>query len=326
MYDDRWPDEAEELSAALAAILAKECTPEALREAESADGRIERLDSALSDFGLWDLPADPYLFVRAAVELGNHAAPVPFVSAGPAMALLGANDVADGVDRQVVTATLPRTAIAVSDAITIVATPTDRRLSSAGEAVALLPTPSAGEGDTTDIDPMVFRSWGLLLEAARLVGAAQSLLRYAVDYTSERKQFGQPVGAFQAVAHPLADAATDVDAADLLVRHATYLTATDGAPPLYSCAMAAQKAKRAARLMASTAHQALGGYGFTVEADCQLYSRRIRAWTTAMPDPGRWLTEMARRLADPTTRDSVKDLWQFDSGYSLPRWARGMAD
>jgi len=67
------------------------------------------------------------------------------------------------------------------------------------------------------------------------------LLRYAVEYTTERKQFGQPVGAFQAVAHPLADAATAVDAADLLVRHATYLTATDGAPPLYACAMAAQR-------------------------------------------------------------------------------------
>jgi len=81
MFDDRWPEEAEELAAALAAILTKECTPETPREAESADGNIERLDSTLSDFGLWDLPADPYLFVRAAIELGNHVAPVPFVSA-----------------------------------------------------------------------------------------------------------------------------------------------------------------------------------------------------------------------------------------------------
>ena len=41
-----------------------------------------------------------------------------------------------------------------------------------------------------------------------------------------------------------------------------------------------------------------------------------------MPDPGPWLAELARTLADPANRDQVTDLWQFDRGFTLPRWAR----
>ncbi|MGV0643950.1 acyl-CoA dehydrogenase family protein [Mycolicibacterium sp. XJ2546] len=326
MFDERWPEEAEELARALDAVLDKHCPPDLLRGADDAgaahDDRVQRLDTALAEFGLWELPNQPYLLTRAVVTLGAHLAPVPFVSTVPALVVLDAAGLANGIDRALVPAGLAHVLVAVGgDGLGIVATPDNPRRSAGGERVVVIepvteaPTPVDGHVD-------VVRAWGFLLEAARLVGAAQALIRYGVSYVSDRRQFGVPVGSFQGVSHPLAEAATSVQSADLLVRHAAYLADADGAVPLFAAVMAAAKARTASRNAAATVHQALGGYGVTVEADCQLYSRRIRAWTAAMPDPGPWLADLARTLADPATRDQVTDLWQFDRGFTLPRWAR----
>ena len=320
MFDERWPDQAEELGDALGAVLAKHCALDTLRRLDSFTdiaGGLDDLNRAVDDFGLWDLPAEPYLLTRAAVALGEHLAPVPFVSAMPAYAVLGEKAVANGVDRQIVPAGLPRVVVTVGAGVGIGATAGAERPSAAGEQVVVLDRIEAAAiaGGADQI-----RAWGFLLESARLVGAAKALLRYGVNYVSERRQFGAPVGSFQGVAHPLADAATAVQSADLLTRHAAYLADSDRQVPLFAAAMAASKAHAASRQVAATVHQALGGYGFTIEADCQLYSRRIRAWTAAMPDPGLWLAELARTLADPATRNSVTDLWQFDRGFTLPRW------
>lgn len=323
MFDERWPPEAEELGDALAAVLAKYCPPETLRALDGDDceaaSRVEQLDQALRGFGLWDLPADPYLLTRAAVTLGAHLAPVPFVSAMPAFAALGERGVANGVDRPLVPAGLARVAVVLGSGLGIAPMPSVVRHSAAGERVVLVEAvnPQAHAGDVNAL-----RSWGFLLESAQLVGAAHALIRYGAGYVAERRQFGVPVGSFQGVAHPLADAATAVQAADLLTRHAAYLAACDGAVPLFAAVMAAAKARAAARQAATVVHQALGGYGFTIEADCQLFSRRIRTWSAAMPDPRPWLARLARTLADPATRETITDLWQFDRGFTLPRWAR----
>ncbi len=326
MFDERWPQEAEELADALAAVLAKYCSPDILRSLDAgpqADrqsaGHRERLDQAVRRFGLWELPPDAYLLTRAAVTLGAHLAPTPFVSATPALVVLGLTGVANGVDRAVVPAALSRVVVAVGSSVQIGSTPGVVRLSSAGEAVVPI---DKIDGEPVDGDVDALRAWGFLLEAAQLVGASHALIRYGVDYVSERKQFDVPIGSFQGVSHPLSEAATAVQAADLLVRHAAYLAACDGSMPLFAAVMAAAKARTASRTAATTVHQALGGYGFTIEADCQLYSRRIRAWSAAMPDPGPWLARLARTLADPATREQVTDLWQFDRGFVLPNWAR----
>lgn len=323
LFDERWPEQAEELADALADILAKYSSPGALRVMEGDDSAAadcrNDLDQALCEFGLCELPAEPYLLTRAAVCLGARLAPVSFVSSTPARVVLGEVDVANGVDRATVPAGLPRIAVAVGNGVAITEAPDAVRRSAGGERLVVIGD-STGQAVNGDVNAL--RAWGFLLEAAQLVGAAQALIRYGVAYVSERQQFGVPVGSFQGVAHPLAEAATAVQAADLLVRHAAYIADCDGAVPLYAAAMAAAKARSASRQAASTVHQALGGYGFTIEADCQLYSRRIRAWSAAMADPMPTLGALARTLADPATRPEITDLWQFDHGFSLPRWAR----
>ncbi|OBK88437.1 acyl-CoA dehydrogenase family protein [Mycolicibacter sinensis] len=322
MFDERWPEEAEELADALDGILVKYCSPAALRVME-ADGsestdRREDLDQALQKFGLGDLPAEPCLLTRAAVSLGARLAPVPFVSATPARVILDESDVANGVDRATIPSGLPRAVVASGGRVAIADVAGEIRRSASGERLVVIGDLT---GQAVDADVDALRAWGFLLEAAQLVGAAKALLRYGVGYVSERHQFGVPVGSFQGVAHPLAETATALQAADLLTRHAAYLADCDGAVPLFAAAMAAAKARTASRFAAGTVHQALGGYGFTVEADCQLYSRRIRAWTAAMADPMPTLGVLARTLSDPATRDQVTDLWQFDRGFALPRWA-----
>ncbi|MGW8815610.1 acyl-CoA dehydrogenase family protein [Gordonia terrae] len=327
MFDERWPQECDELAEALGAVLDKYCTADDLRDAQNQDGedfgRPPRLGAALDDFGLAELPSDdPLLLTRAAAELGRRLAPVDFVSVTPVTVAAGLAGVANGVDRSVVPAGVSRAVVVGADgelAIVELDGATPRR-SSGGEPVKLVAgAPVSDETITARADDL--RSWGLLLEAARLTGAAEALLRYGVKYVGERHQFGRPVGSFQGVAFPLADAATAVSAADLLVRHAAYLAAEDGAPSLVHAAMAAAKARQAGRRTASTVHQALGGHGFTIEADCQLYSRRIRAWTGEMPDTSPILTDMARRLVDPERRAEITDLWNHDSGFTLPHWA-----
>lgn len=329
MFDERWPAEAEELAAALEAVLAKHCSTEVLRtvDAAGADRKaaaadpLKRLDEELRAFGLWELPNDPYLLTRAVVSLGAYLAPVPFASAVPAQVVLGESGIANGIDRLVVPAGLPRLVLSLGDGIGVSTTPDRVRRSAAGEDVVLIA--SAGVDATpVDGDADTLRAWGFLLESARLVGAAQALIRYGVGYISERRQFGVPVGSFQGVAHPLADVVTAVTAADLLTRNAADLAACDGVLPLSAAVMAAAKSREASRQAAATVHQVLGGHGFSIESDCQLYSRRIRAWTSAMPDPGPWLADLARTLADTETRGSVRDLWQFRTGFTLPRWAR----
>jgi hypothetical protein len=85
--------------------------------------------------------------------------------------------------------------------------------------------------------------------------------------------------------------------------------------------MSRAKAVEAGRSAASAVHQVLGGVGFTTEADCQLFSRRIRSWSVRLGDSQRDLAEVARIVLDPERRGAVRHLWHFDLGMSLPRWA-----
>jgi alkylation response protein AidB-like acyl-CoA dehydrogenase len=116
--------------------------------------------------------------------------------------------------------------------------------------------------------------------AAGSVGAAQAALDLAVQYARERKQFGRPIGANQAIAHMLADMQTEVDAARLLMwRAASMVSAGDTA--LREITMAKLYASETYVKIASQGMQVLGGFGYSAEFDMERHFRDSRAATVA---------------------------------------------
>lgn len=100
--------------------------------------------------------------------------------------------------------------------------------------------------------------------AAQALGIAEAALQYATEYARERKQFGQPIGKIQAVGFKLADMATKVEAARLLVYRAAWLC-SQGLPCTKEASMAKLFASDAAMKLATEAVQIFGGYGYTRE-------------------------------------------------------------
>ncbi len=115
----------------------------------------------------------------------------------------------------------------------------------------------------------------VILAAAQAVGGAQYAMDITVQYAKDRQQFDKPLGAFQALAHYLADAATTVDGAEVLVHEAAWALA-EGRSVAKLAPMAKLYACRTFRDVTATAQQIFGGIGFTVEFDIQLYFRRAK--------------------------------------------------
>lgn len=114
-----------------------------------------------------------------------------------------------------------------------------------------------------------------ILLAAQAVGGAQYALDITVQYAKDRRQFDKPIGAFQAISHALADAATNLDGATTLVREAAWAGAA-GRPIGRLAPMAKLFACRTYRDITALAQQVFGGIGFTVEFDIQLFFRRAK--------------------------------------------------
>ena len=116
---------------------------------------------------------------------------------------------------------------------------------------------------------------GIILAAAQAVGGAQYALEITVQYAKDRHQFDKPLGAFQALAHYLADSVTSVDGAEVLVHEAAW--ASSAHRDIAKLApMAKLFAANTYRQVTATAQQIFGGIGFTLEFDIQLYFRRAK--------------------------------------------------
>ena len=107
---------------------------------------------------------------------------------------------------------------------------------------------------------------------AQAVGIAQAAYDVARAYALERRAFGRRIGDFQAIQHKLADMATELDAARLLVYRAAW--AKDrGLPHTTEGAKAKLFASEMARRQTGEAIQILGGYGYTKEFPVERYYR-----------------------------------------------------
>src|SRR5213082_1752090 len=107
---------------------------------------------------------------------------------------------------------------------------------------------------------------------AQMIGVARGALEYAIAYTKERKQFGQPVAEFQGVQFQIAEAATELEAARLMVYNAARLK--DAKQPFVrEAAMAKFFSSNACEKITSLAVQLFGGNGYTKEYPVEKYWR-----------------------------------------------------
>jgi alkylation response protein AidB-like acyl-CoA dehydrogenase len=108
--------------------------------------------------------------------------------------------------------------------------------------------------------------------AAQALGIAQAAFDLARAYAVERRQFGKRIADFQAIQWKLADMATEIDAARLLVYRAAWLK-QEGRPHTEEGAKAKLFASEMARRQTAEAIQVLGGYGYTKEFPAERYYR-----------------------------------------------------
>ena len=114
--------------------------------------------------------------------------------------------------------------------------------------------------------------------ASQAVGIARAALDSATAYAKERRQFGQPISEFQAIQFMLADSATEIDAAWLLVCRAAYRK-DRGQPFGREASMAKVFASEAGNRACHKAVQILGGYGYIREYPLERHLRDIKVAT-----------------------------------------------
>ena len=137
----------------------------------------------------------------------------------------------------------------------------------------------------------------MILTAALANGGCDHALEVTVQYAKDREQFDKPLGAFQALAHNMADARTVVDGSKLLAYEAAWAHSTGG--PLARLApMAKLTACKSFRDTTAMAQQIFGGVGFTLEYEIQLYFRRAKQLQLSWNDTRRCEDLIAAAVLD----------------------------
>lgn len=137
----------------------------------------------------------------------------------------------------------------------------------------------------------------MTLAAAEASGAAAAVLRTTSEYSVERRQFGLPIGTFQAVKHRLADMLVAVENARSAVYGAAWALQEDaGTGRAVSLAQAVATGN--AVTVVSDAIQLHGGIGVTWECDLHLYLRRAKALELTYETPSQHRERIARSLLD----------------------------
>ena len=259
-------------------LLEKECSAAAVRDAWTNEtGRVPGLWDQLVEMGVvamlvpetqGGLGMTMVDLILILEETGRYAVPEPIVETATALPSFDRADVTiSGAHRFAAwadTADIVFTADGVFERATAELTPhpsvdgARRLFTVAGPAQPMPPT--AGEAYAR-------LTCGV---AAQLCGLSDRMLEMTADYVKERKQFGVPVGSFQAVKHHLANARVALEFARPLVYRAAATL-----EPVHT-SMAFAKASDTAAMTAKAALQCHGAIGYTTEYDLHLYMKR--AW------------------------------------------------
>jgi alkylation response protein AidB-like acyl-CoA dehydrogenase len=285
-------------------LLADACPPRAVRAAwQGGPGYDRELWSRLGEMGVLAVlgPADcgglgltEIELVLLLEETGRAALPGPVVEhaavAVPLLAGAGETDLAWRAASGEAVVSVAESASRVgwgasADAIVLLDGP---RLVAGEEVVAVEPLASvdrsrrdarveldAGAGTPLATDAALARDRAALGTAAQLCGLAARLIEMTVEYAGERRQFGVPIGSFQAVKHHLADALLRLEHARPPVYAAAWSVACDLPTRSRDVSMAKALSGRAAALAGRVALQCHGAIGYTWEHDLHLWMKRV---------------------------------------------------
>ncbi|HCZ49315.1 MAG TPA: acyl-CoA dehydrogenase [Gammaproteobacteria bacterium] len=162
-------------------------------------------------------------------------------------------------------------------------------------------------------DAAALEARAALLRAALMSGALQRVLQQSLDYARERRQFGRPLAAFQAIQQQLAILAAEVVAAAAAVDHAAVLAGHGPAPD--AIAVAKVRSGKAAGIACRIAHQVHGAMGFTYEHRLHHLTRRLWAWRDEYGSDVYW----SRILGQEVLNWGADQLWPRITAVSDPR-------
>jgi len=132
-------------------------------------------------------------------------------------------------------------------------------------------------------------------KCCEMVGNIQRVLEMTVEYAKDRKQFGRPIGSFQAIQHYCADMATDVDSARFSTYQAAWML-SEGLPCTKEVAIAKAWIGEASQHIFALAHQIHGAIGATIEHELNYYTRRAKAAEIVFGDANFYREVVAKEM------------------------------
>jgi alkylation response protein AidB-like acyl-CoA dehydrogenase len=307
-------DEQIAMRDAVRAFLDKECPPKVVRDAWTNDTGRSGLWSRLGEMGVLGVLAPEaqggfggdYLdLVLLLEEAGRAALPEPVVEhAAVAVPLLDDAHAAAAGD-VTITVAPPSGLVPYADSADLVLL--DDRFVEPGtlelkrhESVDGSRRVFAIRGQPASID-LASLDRAALGVAAQLVGLADHMLTTTVDYAKERRQFGVPIGSFQAVKHHLANVALALEFARPLVYRAAWSLAHQDDHRSMHVHMAKARASEAALLASRVALQVHGAIGYTTEYDLHLWMKRAWALESSWGDSAWHHARVGRAILDSDT-------------------------
>jgi alkylation response protein AidB-like acyl-CoA dehydrogenase len=250
-------------------------------------------------------------------ELGYALAPVPLLSSAAAALLLqraGSEDqrrrwlpgLADGSVRAAFGVASDSIVADAPDADVVVLVDDDLAYLIAEPVVEVVETIDATreygrvDGDREGLagDPAGGLDVAAVLLAAELVGVCQRALDMTVAYVKERRQFGAPIGSFQAVSHRCAEMLVLIEGSRSAAYAAAWAARADPAGLPEAASLAKAAASEAGREVTAAAIQLHGGIGFTWEADLHWLYKRAQLDAGLLGAPTAHRARLARIVAD----------------------------
>jgi alkylation response protein AidB-like acyl-CoA dehydrogenase len=164
-------------------------------------------------------------------------------------------------------------------------------------AVQFKDTPAEKLGEGTNLARALDIATAALV--AEMVGGMQRVLDLTVDYAKMRKQFGKPIGTFQAVQHQCADMYLETESSRSAAYYAAWALEHDAPDAATATSIAKMYASDACRAVGNRGIQIHGGNGFAWENDLHLYYRRAKASETMFGDATFHRERIARLVIDP---------------------------